>query len=167
MRFQARLLASGRLFAVPEAQREFFNTPEALDASGRWFSQFPVGWPLVLAVPMRFGIEWLVAPLLTALTVVWFYRLVAGVMADAPARWTAIMLAVSPWLLFLGSSQENHISVVALLVLALSALPTWVSSSDGRTIARSAALIGVPWHRRPRSGHTTPHSSASSSACSN
>jgi len=143
MRFQARLLASGRLFAVPEAQREFFNTPEALDASGRWFSQFPVGWPLVLAVPMRFGIEWLVAPLLTALTVVWFYRLVAGVMADAPARWTAIMLAVSPWLLFLGSSQENHISVVALLMLALSALPTWVSSSDGRTIARSAALIGV------------------------
>jgi hypothetical protein len=143
MRFQARLLASGHLFAVSEAQREFFNTPEALDASGRWFSQFPVGWPLVLAVPMRLGIEWLVAPLLTALTVVWFYRFVAGVIADAPARWTAIMLAVSPWLLFLGSSQENHISVVALLVLALSALPTWVSSSDGRTIARSAALIGV------------------------
>jgi len=142
MRYQARLLASGRLFAVPEAQREFFNTPEVLDAGGRWFSQFPVGWPLLLAAPMRLGIEWLLAPLLTALTVVWFYRFVAAVIAEPPARWTAIMLAVSPWLLFLGSSQENHIGVVALLTLALSALPTWVSSSDGRAIARSAAVIG-------------------------
>jgi hypothetical protein len=143
MRFQARLLASGRLFALPEVHREFFNTPEALDAGGRWFSQFPIGWPLVLSPAMAVGVEWIVGPLCTAFAVFFFYRFLSRVTTDVVARFTAILLALSPWLLFLGSSQQNHIGVVVLTTAALAALARWTSSDDSQSIHRAAAVIGL------------------------
>jgi hypothetical protein len=143
MRFQARLLASGRLFAVPETYREFFNTPEALDANGRWFSQFPVGWPLVLAPAMAIGAEWIVGPLCTAFAVLLFHRFLSRVTSDVTARFASILLALSPWLLFLGSSQQNHIGVVLLAIAALGALARWASSEDAQTIHRAAAVLGL------------------------
>ena len=49
-RWQAQLVASGRLFARSEPHGEFFSTIETLDINGRWFAQFPIGGPAVLSL---------------------------------------------------------------------------------------------------------------------
>ncbi len=105
MRFEARLLASGHLSALPEAHREFFSTPEALDSNGRWFSQFPVGWPLLLAPAMAVHLEWLASPVCAGIAALCFYLFLARVTTEATARFGSILYALSPWMLFLGASR--------------------------------------------------------------
>jgi hypothetical protein len=75
--------------------------------------------------------------------VFFFYRFLSRVTTDVVARFTAILLTLSPWLLFLGSTQQNHIGVVVLTTAALAALGRWTSSDDSRSIHLAAAVIGI------------------------
>ena len=53
--FQARIFASGHLFAPAPASPEFFPSSWMMLHGGRWFSVFPPGWPLLLAIGMKVG----------------------------------------------------------------------------------------------------------------
>ena len=60
--FQARIFASGHLFAPAPASPEFFPSSWMMLNGGRWFSVFPAGWPLLLAIGMKVGAPALVDP---------------------------------------------------------------------------------------------------------
>jgi hypothetical protein len=60
-RFQARIFSTGRLWAnsLPGATSDPRTTPKPvffahhIQASPRWFTKYPPGWPLMLALPER------------------------------------------------------------------------------------------------------------------
>src|SRR5260370_31811296 len=103
-RFQARILLGGRLFALGELHPEFFSVTGVLDRGGRWYSMYPIGGPGLLAAGMALRATWLVNPALTALTGCGLYRVAAAAFGEAPARGTALLFSVSPFLLFMGAS---------------------------------------------------------------
>ncbi|MEP6730332.1 MAG: hypothetical protein ABJE10_06830 [bacterium] len=143
LRWQALLLRSGRLFAQSELHSEFFSTTETLDTSGRWFSQFPMGWPAVLSIGVRFGVPWLINPLFAGLGAVAVYQFVRAVDDEITARVTTLLFALSPFVLFMAGSQMTHTAALALLWMALAALPRWRCAD---TLARAnwtATLIGL------------------------
>ncbi len=140
--FQARLLLNGRLSAVPEQYMEFFNTVETLDGNGRWFSQFPIGGALPLAIGMALHLVWLVNPVFVGWATVSVYRFVRGVSDERFARWTALLFALSPYVLFMAASELNHVPALACILWGVSALPTWATSDDPRAVRRSAWVIG-------------------------
>jgi hypothetical protein len=73
--FQARMFSHGQLYVEdPIYDRanplnKYVAADAMDDTGGRRFSKYDPGWPALLAPAARFGVEWIVAPLLGALTV--------------------------------------------------------------------------------------------------
>jgi hypothetical protein len=141
--WQSHLLVRGRLFALSEARSEFFGTAETLNQHGRWFSQFPMGGPAIMALGLAVGAPWLVNPLLSGIAVVGLYRFVAVADDERSARVAALLLALSPFFLFMGGSEMNHTATLACVTTALAALAAWHASDGGAKSSTSAALIGA------------------------
>jgi hypothetical protein len=142
LRFQAALFLHGRLFAVPEQYLEFFNSVEALDANGRWFSQFPVGGAALLSLGAAVGLPWLVNPLLVGWTVVSFLRFARAVSTESFARWATLLFALCPYLLYLAGSQLNHTPGLAFIMWGIANAAVWATSANPGAIRRAGALTG-------------------------
>ena len=141
--WHAHILLSGRWFAIPEAQREFFNTAPVLDHDGRWFSQYPVGGPVFIALGLSLGVAWLVNPALLAFATWHLYRFLSGAFDELTARITTLLFASSPMVLLMGASQMNHVSALAFTVLALAALVRWDRDATPGRQTGHAIVIGL------------------------
>ncbi|HYC77464.1 MAG TPA: glycosyltransferase family 39 protein [Planctomycetota bacterium] len=137
--FQAECYARGRL----DAPRPPF--PEAFEAycvdvdATRWFAATPPGWPAVLALGVRFGAPWAVNPLLSGLAVLLLHAWVRRAWNRRAADLAALLLATSPWFLYLGASYMTHqVSLVCLLAGLLG-----VEEARRRRAAWPAALAGL------------------------
>ena len=142
-RFQAELLAHGHLFARSATPSEFFSTLETLDVDGRWFSQFPIGGPAILAIGVFVGAPFVVNPFLAGIAAIAVYRFAAKTGDELTARFAALLFALSPFVLFMAGSQMNHVGTLAFLWVALAQLPDWARAADDRTARRAAAIVGL------------------------
>jgi hypothetical protein len=140
--WQARVLAAGHLAARTPTHPEFFSTLMTVDAGGRWFSQFPAGGPVAIALGLLVGAPWIINPLLTGVAGVAFYRFVAAIDGERTARHATILFALSPFVLLMGGSQMNHVLVLAGVTISLAALPRWARAVDLAEARRMAAVIG-------------------------
>lgn len=140
--WHARMLLAGHLSIPTEPDPAFFSAMNVVDAGGRWYSQFPVGGPAVLAAGLALGVAWLVNPVLIALTVRNVYRFAQRAYGEAFARAATLLLLVAPFFIFMGASEQNHVPALAFATLALAALPAWASAGSRRDAFRQAAIIG-------------------------
>jgi hypothetical protein len=104
----AKYLAAGQLTMPAPAVPRAFDVDLMEYEPERWYSPVPPGWPLALAVGARVGAPWLVNPLLAGVNVLLTFLLLAQVYSRPTARLGAMLLAVSPWFLFLGMSYMTH-----------------------------------------------------------
>lgn len=142
---QARSFAAGRV-TLPAAP-----VPEAFDyylldqRKGQTSLAPPPGYALLLAPAMWVGAEWLVNPLLGGLNV-WLLWLVLRKLFVPPVPLLgALLLAASPWHLFLAMSFMNHTAVLTALLLAvLGVLSGGVAAAAG-----AGAALGWLSFNRP------------------
>lgn len=144
--YQARLFASGRLWAVASAHPEFTSSMHLLDWGGKVYGQFPAGGPAMLAIGTLLHAEWLVGPITAALGVYAFARLLRMIEArDGVALAAVLLLAFAPFSVFLDASMMNHVTattwlLVAALALAHATAPAVPRAAGDRSAAhRSAA----------------------------
>jgi hypothetical protein len=107
--FQARLFASGRLYAPSPCAKDFFDFPHMIN-DGRWYSMYTPGYPLLLAVGLLAGAPWLVNSLLAALSILLFYALGTEIYDRRTGILAALLGAASPWFLLMSSSLMSHTS---------------------------------------------------------
>lgn len=117
--FHARYLAEGRLFVPTPPVPEAFAIDLALVDGARTVSPVPPGWPAVLSIGVLLGVPWVVNPLLGAATVIVMHKLVRRLYGPREARWATVLLAASPWFLFVSMSLMNQSS--SLLPAVVSA----------------------------------------------
>jgi hypothetical protein len=141
--WHARILLAGRLALPTDPNPEFFSALHVIDAGGKWYSHFPVGGPAILALGMLAGAVWLVNPLLIALCVACVYRFARITYGDATARVAAVLVALSPFVVFMGGTQMNHVPALALTWLALAATAEWRESGTPVRSRRCAMVIGA------------------------
>ncbi|MDB4916726.1 MAG: hypothetical protein JWM95_4370 [Gemmatimonadetes bacterium] len=141
-RWQAHLLASGHLYARPESSPEFFSSVEALDSNGRWFSQFPMGGPAMLAIGVLVHAPWLVNPVFVAIAVMALYIMLSDIGDELTARGTALLFALCPFVLFMAGSEMNHVPSLAWTSVALVSLVRWYRAKNGSDARWAAAAIG-------------------------
>ncbi len=114
----ARYFADGRL-ALPAPP-----VPEAFDVDlmdldgGRWFSPVPPGWPALLAIGMLVGLPWLVNPVLAGLNTLLAWTLARRLYSGRVARLTVLLLAVSPWHVFMAMNFMTHTAALTCALLA-------------------------------------------------
>jgi len=114
--FQARLFASGRLFAASPGVPQFFDMMLMIN-DGKWYSQYPPGHPLLLALGVLIRAPWLINPVLGALTVVVAYLLGREAFDEHVARLGTLLLALSPYLVLTSGQFINHSSSAFLAAL--------------------------------------------------
>jgi len=116
--FQAKLFQSGRLYAPSPCAREFFDFPHIIN-NGRWYSIYPPGFPLLLAVGLIFRAPWLVNPLLAALSVLLIYFLGKEIYGPRVGLLAALLSAISPWFLVMSSTMMSHTASMFFIVFFL------------------------------------------------
>jgi hypothetical protein len=150
---QARYFAAGRIAgpALPDAA--FWEFQFMMPTPAGWASQYPPGFPLLLAAGLRAGAVWLAGPLALGVAVC-----LTTLVADRffpNDRWTArlgaALMAVSYYLAFHAGSYMNHALAAALVALALYAS---LRARDGRWwwALVSGAAVGALFATRPLVG---------------
>jgi hypothetical protein len=130
---QARIFEEGRLFRPAPAHPEFLSTMHVLDGDGRWFGQFPPGWPLLLLPFDLAHAAWLAGPVLGAATVVAFGAWLRSAEPDPVVRFLALVLfALSPFTAVQAASHMNHLPATAFVLAGAAALLAAARTDGGR-----------------------------------
>lgn len=138
---QARYLADGRIaLAVPPVPEGFPVDIMSYDGT-RWYSPMPPGWPALLSLGTETNLSWLVNPLLAAIGVCLVYLLLTDLYDRRVARTAVILLALSPWHMFLSMSFMSHTSALTMALLAgASAARYWRSTKLAWAIVAGGAV---------------------------
>jgi hypothetical protein len=138
--FQARVLASGRLWVPVAPHPEFFSSLHLVEQDGRLYSQFPMGGPALLALGSLIRAEWLVGPVFGALAVAGFGLLMRRV-EERPmiAGGATLLFGLAPFALFMSGSHMNHVTALAGLVAGM----LFLARATGGGGSRDAALCGL------------------------
>jgi hypothetical protein len=116
----------------------------------RWFSPVPPGWPIVLAAGTWLGAAWLVNPVIAGANVLLAFLVLGAVYSRGVARASAILLAASPWFLFLGMSFMTHqLTLCFALVAALGVQRARESGADWIWALVAGAGVGLTSLIRP------------------
>ena len=138
--FQAKYFAEGRLFLPAPPDAPAFQVDQVVVTANRWFGYGFPGWPAVLALGVVAGAPWLVNPILGGLLVIAGHALVRHRLGWGTANVTALLLATSPWLLFMSAEFMPHPLSALLGVTAALAFDRAVDHRPQR--ARWAVLAG-------------------------
>jgi hypothetical protein len=137
--FQARSFAEGMLWLPPPPVPGAFSVDLLYFGADKVYSVFPPGWPAVLALGVLIGAPWVVNPVLAALNVLLAFVLLDRLYDRRSARIGAVLMACSPWSLFLAMSyMAHHFTLTCALAAALGVVAT---RRSGRV--RWAWLAGV------------------------
>lgn len=148
--FQAKIFAAGRLWAPAPAHPEFFLTQHMIVAGDKFFSQFPPGHPAVLALGLRLGLPgWWVSPLVTALGAVTAYSAIRRFAGRDVGHLCALLLALSPFLLFMAGEQMNHGTALLFLSAGFYALVRGRAAGRHLWFAAGGVALGLAFATRP------------------
>ncbi|HEX5416719.1 MAG TPA: glycosyltransferase family 39 protein, partial [Chloroflexota bacterium] len=108
--FQAKTFALGRLWVATPPDPNSFMHEFIIMKDGRWFSKYPPGWPMVLALGVVAGAPWIVDPILGALSLYLLYRIGREVYGPTVGLLAAVLGLTAPFLIFLSGSLMAHTS---------------------------------------------------------
>ncbi len=125
-KFQAEIFASLHMKAPapPGSPAIALDVPLALAfkhfilSDSGWFTKYPMGWPLILAIGERFNAGWVVTPILGALLLIvigLIAREAFGETAMLPSVWLAVL---SPYVLAESTGRMSHALCGLLIALA-------------------------------------------------
>lgn len=140
--WHARMLLHGRLFLPVDPNPEFFSLDTVVDRE-RWYSQFPIGGPALLAIGLAMRAPWLVNTLCAALAVAGLYQFTRTVFGELQGRICALLMVASPGVLLMSGTWMNHVPVLAIAMWALAALAFWERAATPRQRYAAAAAIGA------------------------
>ncbi|HEY4133358.1 MAG TPA: hypothetical protein VGM50_22255 [Gemmatimonadaceae bacterium] len=139
--WHARILLTGRWALPVDPNREFFSLDTVVD-TGKWYSQFPVGGPIVMAVGALIGAPWLINPVLAGASAIAVYLFVRRAYDDKTARWVSALFATAPMVLMMAGTWMNHVSVLFFTTVALAAAAAWDQPTTRRAGFIAAAMMG-------------------------
>ncbi|MEJ7608940.1 MAG: hypothetical protein WKF37_22360 [Bryobacteraceae bacterium] len=141
--YHARYLAAGMLTMPAPPVPSAFNLDLMTFEAQRWFCPMPPGWPAVLSLGVLAGLPWLVNPLLTGLNILLAGRVFRELYDERTAAIGVLLLAGSPWVIFLGMSFMNHTVSFTLLLLGILGICLSRSTASVGWAALSGAVTGA------------------------
>ena len=130
-RFSSELLLSGRLYADSPPMKLFFDHVFMIN-DGKYYSQYFMGWPALLAPGVALGVPELMNPLYSALTVPAIFLTLRELSGRRAAVIGALLFVAAPMVQFTAATQLSHTScmfalawMTYLTVRANQGDPTW------------------------------------------
>ena len=139
---QGRMYAHGRLWDPVSPVPEHYSMLNVVDVDGRYYGQFPPGWPAMLALGVMAGAPWLVGPLCGAMSATAFWSYVRVVEQRRGVAVGAVLLfAAAPFVVFMSGSHMNHAPTLMWIMIALAAMARVMTSTTPNNLA--AFINGV------------------------
>jgi hypothetical protein len=156
--FQANLFRHGHLvWTTPDTWRRFVSIQQAVVSHGRVYSQYPPGWPGLLAVWSLAAPSWLLGPLMVGLLVAAAVQVGRSLSGPAVALVAGVLAATSGVLLYWGATLMSDLPTASVIAASAAAV-TLAAARDGRWrhpwMAVSGALLGLAFAMRPLTGVT-------------
>jgi hypothetical protein len=148
----ARFFAEGTLTQPAPPVREAFDVYLMQFQGDRWFPAPPPGWPVALALGVLAGVPWLVNPVLAGLNILLAYLLLQDIYDRRTARIALLLLAVSPWNLFLAMSFMTHAFTLFCTLGGAVAIAWTRRTGSIRWALLAGAAIGTATLIRPLDG---------------
>jgi hypothetical protein len=154
-RFEARTVAMGHLVAPmpPGAVNAPAPIPRPLSFLhviyfNGWYFKYPLGWPLLLALPERFELEWLVNPVCGLLLLLAIAGVTKEIYGERVAPAAVALAVLSPYFLANIVGLMAHGLCAALIAFACLAWLRAVRTGKLSQIALMFALLVVSIHVR-------------------
>jgi hypothetical protein len=158
--FQARVFAAGELKArpMPGADAESLHDvpseiyfEQTIQSPGGWFTKYPPGWPLVLALGYLVHLPWLMNPLLglVQLAIAWW---IAGLWGRNTQILTVVIAATSSFMLASSIGFMAHALGGTISLLALGALLKGIDEKQLGWISLCFVLVVASTQVRPYTG---------------
>jgi hypothetical protein len=140
--WHARILLTGQLSLPADPNPEFFAIDNMIDR-GRWYSQFPLGGPVMLAVGQLLNVPWLINPVCAGIGACALSVFAVRAYDEVTGRLAGLFVLMSPVVLLMGGSYMNHVATLMFLSVALAALAVWMSEPEPEANRwRAAAVVG-------------------------
>lgn len=149
--FQAKIFADGNLYVDPPKYPEFFYFFNMI-VSDKWYSVYPPGFPLILALGIISGVPWIVNPILAALCVLFTFLIAQRLYDDRIARGSAALMTISPFFLMLSSTYLSHTATAFFLVLSLYFYLKGLDDSQWFHFLAAGLAVGAMATIRPLTG---------------
>ncbi|MCK4557850.1 MAG: glycosyltransferase family 39 protein, partial [Candidatus Aminicenantes bacterium] len=107
--FQAQIFMSGKLYYPSPCGEEFFDFTHMIN-NGKWYSQYPFGYPLLLVFGLLLKAPWIVNPLFAAFSIIIFYFLGKEIYDEKVGVLAAVLGSISIWFLLMSSTMMSHTS---------------------------------------------------------
>jgi hypothetical protein len=131
--FQARIFALGRLTVPAPRYPQFFQFQFIVIHGTQWFGKYAPGWSLLLAVGVLLHAAWLVNPLLGAVNVILVAVLARRLYGTVTGVVSAVLVASSPFFLFLtGEYMAHGVTLTYLLGASVSLTTATTRDTAGR-----------------------------------
>lgn len=139
--FLAECLRKGKLFVDLPLQADFFKVVHVGMRGGKWFSVYPLGWPLIWAMGLNLRIvDWL-NPAMSAMSLFFFYLAGIRLFSRASVMAGLSVCVVSPFFLFTAASYFSHATCLLCIAVFLYAFLRWRESYLANTDAPGWAAI--------------------------
>jgi len=136
--WQARVIARGDLTIPSPDFDSSFLVPFVVDHQGQRFGKYPLGWPVMLSLGVRAGIEHWINPLLGGMAVWLTYRLGKRLFGEAAGLLAAVLTGLSPIFLIQSGSLLSH---NWSLLLSVTFMLSWLDLKE----QGSQRLCSVNW----------------------
>lgn len=159
-RFQSEIFARGRWSAdaPPGATAEIQTTPKPLYyehhilQAPHWFTKYPPGWPLILALGTGLRAGWAVNPLLAFALLFLTWRIGQVLFGNETGRLAALLMALSPFFLVNSIGVMAHMACSVLIAAACLECFRGIRLGQSRPLAaigRMFVLLGCAFFVRP------------------
>ncbi|MBN1689184.1 MAG: glycosyltransferase family 39 protein [Candidatus Omnitrophica bacterium] len=141
--FLAECFRMGKWWVEPHPLSEFFDVIHVGNRDGKWFSVYPFGWPLLMALGIQWNIlDWM-NPLMTTLAFVIFFIVARRLYGRPTALLASFLLLASPFFLFTGASYFSHGTCLLMVALFSYSFLKWRESEHKRSEMVWAALAAL------------------------
>lgn len=146
---QARYLVEGMLSLPLPPVHGAFNIDLMTYQFDRWFSPVPPGWPFLLATATAIGATWLLNPLLGGINILLASTVLRELYPLRTARIAIILLAASPWHLFMSMNIMTHTATLTAALGAAAAVARLRRDPRLRWAVLGGVSIGIVGLIRP------------------
>lgn len=123
--FLAECLRKGKLYVDLPPLSDFFKVVHVGMCDGKWFSVYPLGWPLIWALGLQLNmVDWL-NPLMSSLAVFFFYLSGSRLFGRLPTTLGLAVMCLNPFFLFTGASYFSHGTCLLCISIFLYAFLRW------------------------------------------
>jgi hypothetical protein len=150
--FQAETFRAGRLWNSLPSVPDVFASPRVLIKDGKWVSQYPPGWPIIIAGVTSLGLPAYVAsPVMALLLLFGFSRLTRELVSPGAALAGTALLVCCPFFLLNGASYFSHIPAALFGVLTVLCGVRFLKTGSIPSALGAGAALGFLFITRPYS----------------